>query len=245
VDALDGKEEAVTPTLIGRIQTRLLLAAVVGLPIALLVSALLAGVTALGAITALGIITLLGLAWEWVYDLIQQRRWDRDWPSSLALAAGVPEAMVAWLALKVVGQAPATLPSYLALFAAIWLGLWVAQQGPISVFVPQWRHHGARLTAERPLHAAARPAPSAVPSAASHNSSPRTPSAAVSALSGWLRPTPHRLVSVGVFASVIAALVVLAPMVGRDGDKASTAASPGHRARTCNPGRREGNLGHT
>jgi hypothetical protein len=231
VDALDRREDAVTPTLIGRLQTRLALAAVVGLPIALLVAALLEGVTARGAVTALGVITLLGLAWEGIYHLIQQRRWDRDWPISLALAAGVPEALVAWPVLKAVGAAPATLTAYLALFLAVWVGLWVAQQGPISIFLPHWRHHGARLTAERPIRAAA--ASASAPAHASH-----TQPAAASSGVGWLSLTPQRLVSAAVFASVIVAVIVLAPMVGRDGSKDATASSaePATQPTRINPG---------
>jgi hypothetical protein len=208
----------VTPTLIGRIQTRLLLAVVVGLPIALLVSTLLEGVTARGAVTALGVITLLGLAWEAIYDVVQKRRWDTDWPTSFALAAGVPEAVIAWLALKALGATPATLPSYLVLFVAVWLAVWAAQQGPISVLLPRWRHQGARLTADRPI-------PVAQGHAAKRSHSPRTHPGTVSTIATWLRPTPQRLVSAAVFASVIMALVVLAPMVGEHGDKDASAAS--------------------
>jgi len=222
----------VTPTLIGRLQTRLLLTAVVGLPIALLVSALLAGVTARGAIAALVVITVLGLAWEGIYQLVQQRRWDGDWPTSLALAVGVPEAIVAWPALKVLGLAPATVPAYVVLFVAIWMGLWAAQQGPLSIFLPQWRHHGARLTAERPLAAA--PSGAEAPSDSS-----RTPSAAASTVVGWLSPTPQRLVAAAVFASVIVAVIVLAPMVGKNGTKdvtASSAAASDTRPARVTPG---------
>lgn len=221
-----------TPTLIGRLQTRLVLAAVVGLPIALLVAALLDGVTARGAMAALGVITLLGLAWEGIYHVVQQRRWDRDWPISLALATGVPEALIAWPVLKAVGAAPASLPSYLALFVAVWLAIWAAQQGPISIFLPHWRHHGARVTAERPIRAAAA-------GASAPTRSPRTQPATASSVVGWLSPTPQRLVSAAVFASVIVAVIVLAPMVGRDGSKDATAASsaePATQPARINPG---------
>ena len=137
-----------TPTLVGRLQTRLLLMLVIGLPWTLVLATLLG--TGLGA--ALGmvaVVTVLGLLWEAVYHALQQLRWDKDWPSLLALLAGIPEGLVAWAVLAAVGLRPGG-GAVALLFGTTWLLLWLVQQGPLRVLAPGWRFHGARFLEPRP-----------------------------------------------------------------------------------------------
>ncbi|TDB96427.1 hypothetical protein [Actinomadura sp. 7K534] len=98
-----------TPTLIGRIQTRILLAATVGVLWTALIAPFLpdpTGVTAsmwtVGmryaiAFTGLLLTTVYGLVWEHLYHRLQQRRWDKDWPSVFGLLTILNEAPLAWL----------------------------------------------------------------------------------------------------------------------------------------------------
>ncbi|WP_433334831.1 hypothetical protein [Spirillospora sp. CA-294931] len=98
-----------TPTLEGRLQTRIFLAATVGVLWTLVITPVLpipAGVTAgmstMGmrysmAFAGLLLMTVYGLVWEHLYHRLQQRRWDRDWPSLFALLTVLNEAPVVWL----------------------------------------------------------------------------------------------------------------------------------------------------
>jgi hypothetical protein len=120
-----------TPTFAGRIQTRLLLAVVVGWPVMALLAALLPhplasqmggmssvpmskfmtsvaipstlGADELMALETVGLMTLLGLAWECIYHTLQLARREGDWPPLFALLAGVPEGMALWGVLHALG----------------------------------------------------------------------------------------------------------------------------------------------
>ncbi|GAB3853294.1 hypothetical protein GCM10028801_05680 [Nocardioides maradonensis] len=187
-----------TPTLTGRIQTRLLVAVVVGVPVAALVGALLGGITVPTALLGLGVLTALGLGWECVYHLLQQRRWDGDWPSSFALGAGVVEALVTYPVVRLVGT-DARFGPLLAVLAAVWIAQWLAMQGPVSVFLPHWRHQGSRVIAQRSPSRAPRPVRRAVVAR------PSLPT---------LRPTRQQLVVLGGVAAMAVAVLLLAPLVG-------------------------------
>lgn len=134
-----------TPTLLGRIETRLLLLAAVGVPATLVVATLSGGVTMAGGLMTLVVVAVLGVAWELLYHLLQQLRWDKDWPSIVALAVGVPEAVVAWQALGMLGIGTGSAMAYVLHFGIIWWAVWLVAQGPMRVLAPRWRFHGMHL----------------------------------------------------------------------------------------------------
>jgi hypothetical protein len=139
-----------TPTLSGRIQTRLVLLALVGVPWTMVLTPLLPGdVRSRQALAALLVVAGLGVGWELLYHACQQLRWDRDWPSLFALAAGVPEGMLAWLVLRQLGLAPPSRLAYVLFFGTTWLLVWLVTQGPVRVLAPRWRHTGGRLFRRR------------------------------------------------------------------------------------------------
>ena len=87
------------PTLFGRIQTRLWLLAVVGA----LVTAALTPVLPMDAPLAdkyqatfvvLGAVAVIGIAWEFLYHLLMQWRWEKDWPTMFGLFTGIPEGLL-------------------------------------------------------------------------------------------------------------------------------------------------------
>lgn len=39
----------------------------------------------------LGLVLVLGFVWEFLYHLLQQFRWEKDWPVLFALLVGIPE----------------------------------------------------------------------------------------------------------------------------------------------------------
>ena len=95
-----------TPTLLGRIQTRLALLLVVGLGWTLLVTPFLpAGGAPIGerygaTLSALVLVGLFGVVlWEPLYHGLQQLRWEKDWPTGLGLVTAVPEGILTYVVL--------------------------------------------------------------------------------------------------------------------------------------------------
>lgn len=147
-----------TPTLLGRIETRLALLAMVGVPLTLIVAGLLSDLSLGRGLLVLVVIAVLGVGWETLYHAAQQLRRDKDWPSILALVAVLPEAGLAWSALGGLGLQPSSLAAYAVHFGAVWTAIWLMMQGPLRVLAPQWRFDGMRFDL--------RPSPSPTPPSA-------------------------------------------------------------------------------
>lgn len=141
-----------TPTLCGRLETRVALLALVGVPWTMLIVPLLPGaVSYRAALLTLGVIGCLGMGWELLYHVGQQVRWDKDWPSLFALLAGVPEGIGAVPALRAAGLMPEEPFAYALHFGSTWLVIWLVLQGPIRVVAPRWRHVGGRVLGVRTI----------------------------------------------------------------------------------------------
>jgi hypothetical protein len=151
--AMATRESAVTPTLAGRLQTRVALLILVGVPTTLLVVPLVSAgldVSVADAYTisfrALIVTLVVGIGWELIYHLLQQLRWERDWPTLFALVVGVPESVVVYLSLRW-GLAPdgsVLVRIFVLHFASVWIAVWVAL-AIVPVLVPLWRHRGGRF----------------------------------------------------------------------------------------------------
>jgi len=143
----------VTASLAGRMQTRVLLFAVIGGIWTALVTPILPTRLPLGrsyelSFTVLALIIVLGLLWELLYHLLQQYRWDKDWPTALSLLAGVPEGTLIWLLLGTgtwLWDLPVTAHGYWLLFGSVWFVVWVVLSGPIRVLLVRRRWRGGRL----------------------------------------------------------------------------------------------------
>ncbi|MWA00508.1 hypothetical protein F8568_008985 [Actinomadura sp. LD22] len=143
------------PTLAGRLQTRIFVLATVGALLTALVVPVSPGRPgSLGAAyrTAYPIllaVIVVGLAWELLYHLLMQFRWDKDWPTLFGLVTIVPEGAVMWTLLNtglvpgVGDHVPASM--FLTMFVFVWLGQWLFVNGPMRVFFVQWRLRGGRL----------------------------------------------------------------------------------------------------
>jgi hypothetical protein len=144
----------VVPTLLGRIQTRLFLLIFLGGAL----TALLAPILPIDAPVAqryqatfvvLGAVTVLGVGWEFVYHLLMQWRWEKDWPTLFGLLTAVPEGILVWV-LAGRGELPG-LPgpvpwgAFLIHFGVVWLAVWLFANGPMRVPFIRWRFHGGRL----------------------------------------------------------------------------------------------------
>ena len=142
------------PTLNGRIQTRILLLAVVGGLITLIIVPVLPGSAPLGDKYQNGFLVLLsvavlGVLWELLYHLLMQWRWEKDWPTLFGLLEGIPEGALIW-ALLVAGALPGIVgkvsgADFLIQFILVWLGVWLAANGPMRVPFIRWRFRGGRL----------------------------------------------------------------------------------------------------
>lgn len=140
-----------TPTLVGRIQTRILLLGTVGLFWTIIVVPILPKFGAsigdvYGAtITALVIVAILGVGWESLYHLVQQYRWDKDWPILYGLLVGLPESIVTLVVITAI-FVPAPNPvTYFLHFFSTWVLVWLTAVGPFRLILLRWRFNGGRI----------------------------------------------------------------------------------------------------
>ncbi|MGW4353025.1 hypothetical protein ACWELJ_13155 [Nocardia sp. NPDC004582] len=145
-----------TPTLFGRIQTRVIVLGAIGLVIALLVTPMLPmGRLSLGqgyrvTLTLLPAVVLLGIGWELVYHGLQQFRWDKDWPTLFGLVTIVNEGLLLWLLVRyttavVPRELRPSAPAFGVDFTVTWLAYWGFVNGPIRVVLPRRRYSGGRV----------------------------------------------------------------------------------------------------
>lgn len=141
------------PTLMGRIQTRIFVIAVIGGLWALVIGPLLPGGGTVGdkykaMYGVLLIVGVLGVGWELVYHGLMQFRWEKDWPTLFGLAVGVPEGLVAFAVARggvlswtenISGEA------FCVGFGTTWLVTWLWVNGPMRIFGVHWRFRGGRL----------------------------------------------------------------------------------------------------
>ncbi len=145
-----------TPTLFGRIQTRLFLVVTVGVVWTLLIGPLLVTLVDgadLGdvyrlAFGALVLVAVVGIGWELLYHALQQFRWEKDWPTLFGLVTGLPEAIVVYLLLRQdlpwsLGSVP--VDAFTVHFASTWIVIWLTANGPMRVVFLRWRFRGGRL----------------------------------------------------------------------------------------------------
>lgn len=137
-----------TPTLFGRIQTRIFLMLFVALPWTLLVTPVLPGTgdAELSSVYRMSLrawlyVLVIGcVIWEPIYHGLQQFRWEKDWPTMFAYLVGAFEGIVVWLLLDNVRWY-----TFVILFATTWTLVWLAAIGPIRVLLLRWRFRGGRI----------------------------------------------------------------------------------------------------
>jgi hypothetical protein len=142
------------PTLMGRIQTRVFLLAVVGGLVTLLVAPILPIDASIGekyrvSFIVLITVAVLGIGWELLYHLLMQFRWEKDWPTLFGLVTLVPEGLLV-LALLELGliptiDRPVSAVAFWIHFTLVWLAVWVVANGPMRVPFIRWRFRGGRL----------------------------------------------------------------------------------------------------
>ena len=141
-----------TPTLMGRIQTRIFAIAIIGSLWTLIITPVLPRVEGAPYAMTFSILLVVGLAgvvWEFLYHLLQQFRWEKDWPTLLGLLTGVNEGLVAWVVVAA-GWAPGIengvpLSAFLVHFISTWVVIFLYLNGPMRVPFLRWRFRGGRL----------------------------------------------------------------------------------------------------
>ena len=137
-----------TPTLLGRWQTRLLLFLTVGILLTWPFSVSVDG----PFYSVLFGIMWWGLVWDCLYTTIQKFRWDRDWPAAFQLAAGLWEAFFLLLLISAFGinntyfidDGSFSIFWFIIHYSVVWLGIFTASQVLMRILFPQWRFRGGR-----------------------------------------------------------------------------------------------------
>jgi hypothetical protein len=145
----------VIPTLLGRIQTRIFVLAVIGSLATLVVSLVLPSApdtlsdTYQTTFSVLIAVAVLGIAWEFVYHALMQIRWEKDWPMMFGLITAVNEGALVWFLIKadVVPGVSSDLAfsTFIVDFAVVWLTTFLFVNSPMRVPFLRWRHNGGRL----------------------------------------------------------------------------------------------------
>ena len=134
-----------TPTLLGRWETRFLLFVTAGVLVTVIYG-LFFGFMPVFVI--LGYVLVFGFVWDALYQLILSFRWDQDWPTTFQVLAGIWEGAVVWLLFKLVGLPgiPAQLPigKFIAHYSTVWFVVFFIAQGPIRLFFLRWRYRGGQ-----------------------------------------------------------------------------------------------------
>ena len=138
------------PTLMGRIQTRILVLAVVGGLVTLVITPVLPHSPRYhDTFIILLSVIVLGIGWEIVYHGLQQFRWEKDWPTLFGLVTAINEGLLVWFLLRADAipgiDAPPPWSTFVCQFAAVWLVSWIWVNGPMRVPFIRWRFRGGRL----------------------------------------------------------------------------------------------------
>ncbi len=155
------------PTLNGRLQTRIFMLVVFGGIITFLITPILPdgapGVPGFNGdfyqvtYVILATVLVLGIVWELIYHVIQQFRWEKDWPTLFGFITAINEGALVWLLLEL-GLVPGLPPgfgdgnlptwffwAFFIDFTVIWYIIWLWTNGPMRVPLIRWRFFGGRI----------------------------------------------------------------------------------------------------
>lgn len=152
-----------TPTLFGRIQTRIIMLATIGVIWTAIIGPILPRPSVAGQaislsdmykalFTAVLVVAVVGVVWELIYHGLQQFRWEKDWPTIYGLFVGINEGIVAYLILNAGlpwDQRPPgqgfPLAAFIIMFSSLWVIIWAFTNGPMQILSLRWRFRGGRF----------------------------------------------------------------------------------------------------
>jgi len=140
---------SMTPTLLGRWQTRLFLLFTVGVLVSIpLAMGLIASSPGIVYFWILAYVAIFGGCWDVVYNQLQKYRWDRDWPAAYQMFAGIWEMVFIWFGVGVFRFLPlpqeVSLGVFLLHYSLVWLGVFLASQSLMRIIFPRWRFRGGQ-----------------------------------------------------------------------------------------------------
>lgn len=142
-----------TPTLLGRWQTRILLMATAGALATVFWGVQFDRMRTLFLL--LLYVTLLGLVLDVIYQQLQLLRWDNDWPPIFHVATGILEGGLIWFFLKNPIFWDDTLPGirmtemltfrqFLTHYASAFVLVYLTNWNLMKVIFPKWRWYGGQ-----------------------------------------------------------------------------------------------------
>jgi hypothetical protein len=135
-----------TPTLFGRIQTRLLLLATVGSFVTFFYG-ILAAILNQNFIgffipfILLILVTVFGIGWDILYNFLQKFRWDRDWPPAFSFITAFIEMLPVMLIALLLNVHPVL---FLFHYWTVWWATFIMALGPMRIIFPRWRFRGGQ-----------------------------------------------------------------------------------------------------
>jgi len=133
-----------TPTLLGRWQSRLFLMGTIGLAVTFFFMAALQSVAPL---LLLILVTLLGFGWDVLYTMMQKWRWDHDWPPTFQFGAAVWEMVVVAGLVYGANILPGPDPNptqFLLHYWSVWWAVFAGSQSLMRLIFPRWRYNGGQ-----------------------------------------------------------------------------------------------------
>jgi hypothetical protein len=141
-----------TPTLLGRWQTRILLLFTVGVIVSLpFAFGIIGGSPGNIFFWILTYVATFGLIWDVFYDQIQKYRWDRDWPAVYQFLAGIWEFIFILCGIKLFGFLPIPIPKeeikpelVFVHYTVVWLAVFITSQSLMRIVFIRWRFRGGQ-----------------------------------------------------------------------------------------------------
>lgn len=135
-----------TPTYLGRIQTRILLLATVGSFVTLFYGILAAFlnnnfVAFFIPFLILFLVAIFGIFWDILYNYAQKLRWDRDWPPAFSFITAFIEMLPVMLIALLLNVHPIL---FLFHYWSVWWATFIMALGPMRIIFPRWRFRGGQ-----------------------------------------------------------------------------------------------------
>lgn len=135
-----------TPTFLGRIQTRFLLLATVGTFFTFfygIVAWILFGslFNFFQPFILLILVAIFGIGWDALYTLAQKLRWDRDWPPAFSFITAIIEMLPIMLIAILMNIPPVF---FLLHYWTVWWSTFIMALGPMRIIFPRWRFRGGQ-----------------------------------------------------------------------------------------------------
>ena len=146
-----------TPTLLGRWQTRLFLLATIGVLVSFPFYLGFWGghQGSLIHFLVLFYVGLFGLFWDILYDYLQKFLWDHDWPGILQLITGITEGIFLGLLLSFFGLPGIDnyyfdLTVFIAQYTLVWVSVYICAWVIMRLLFTSWRHRGGEWLGKWP-----------------------------------------------------------------------------------------------